>query len=299
MNTARFDQKLLIFGATGMLGSALFKYFDGLPSWKVTGVARTSVSYNFLSDRYNSQLVQINELSENELRKIFDNIKPTHIVNCIGLIKQKNVDEISIVDWINVNAMFPHILAKIAREYKCRFIHFSTDCVFSGKKGDYSEIDEADASDVYGKTKFLGEVNDGSALTIRTSIIGQELFTSDSLFNWFLSQKRNVFGYANAYFNGLPTIEVARILDEFLLEKYKISGVLHIGGNVISKYKLLKIIKSHYSWPHEVIRDESVELNRSLKIQNFLNLTGYAPISWERLIFKMKQFEEADNGTKG
>ena len=163
---------------------------------------------------------------------------------------------------------------RVCSKYDIRFIHLSTDCVFSGKKGFYSENDFPDPIDIYGKSKLLGELDYGNSLTIRKSVIGHELTNKRGLLEWFLSQKDEVQGYKNAIFSGLTTLELARLIETYIIPKENLKGVMHISGQTISKYDLLKLISCIYSQQKEIKLNESVKIDRSLNSTKFNHLTG-------------------------
>jgi dTDP-4-dehydrorhamnose reductase len=163
-------------------------------------------------------------------------------------------------------------------------IHFSTDCVFSGKKGNYLESDQSDAEDLYGRTKFLGEVSYPHSVTLRSSIIGRELKTRLGLIEWFLCQKGSVHGYKNAMYTGFTTDEMSRILLNVVIINPGLSGVYHVASDPISKYDLLRLVKEKLSLQTEIIPDEDFRCDRSMDSSRFRSLTGYTPPSWEQMI---------------
>jgi dTDP-4-dehydrorhamnose reductase len=169
-----------------------------------------------------------------------------------------------------------------------RLIHISTDCVFNGRKGLYKETDLSDAEDLYGKSKFIGELHDlPHAVTLRTSIIGHELNSNDSLVDWFLSQTGTVKGYKKAIFSGLPTVELARVIKDFVMPRTDLQGSYHVSADPIDKYTLLNLIANIYGKEIEIIADEKVHIDRSLNSDKFRQATGYQPPSWPILIEKM------------
>jgi dTDP-4-dehydrorhamnose reductase len=163
-------------------------------------------------------------------------------------------------------------------------IHFSTDCVFSGKKGNYLESDQSDAEDLYGRTKFLGEVSYPHTVTLRSSIIGRELKARLGLIEWFLCQKGPVHGYKNAIYTGFTTDEMSKILLNVIIPNPALSGVYHVSSDPISKYDLLRLVKEKLNLETEIIPDEGFRCDRSLDSSRFRSLTGYTPPSWEQMI---------------
>ena len=185
-----------------------------------------------------------------------------------------------------INALLPHRLAKYSELVGARLIHFSTDCVFLGNKGPYKEDDLADANDLYGRSKLLGEVRNCDSVTLRTSIIGHELTKSRSLVDWFGSDD-NVYGYANAFFSGLPTVEVARIIKEFVIPNNELKGLYHLSVEPISKHNLLSLISKAYNKDIKLVPDSRVKINRSLNSDRFRKETGFCPRPWTDLVEQM------------
>jgi len=187
--------------------------------------------------------------------------------------------------------LLPHRLAQLCELAQARLIHISTDCVFSGKVGMYSETDSTDADDVYGKSKALGEVAYGSALTLRTSTIGHELQSDYGLLNWFLSQSERCKGFNRAIFSGLPTVVLAMVIRDFVIENKALSGLYHVAAQPINKYELLKLIADVYKKKINIEIDNSFVIDRSLDARKFNLATGYNPPSWESLINTMYQYQ--------
>ncbi len=216
--------------------------------------------------------------------KIIDEVKPNAIVNAVGIIKQLPTSK-NIVKALEINSIFPHKLAEISQAKNIRFITISTDCVFNGKKGNYTEDDISDAEDVYGKSKYLGEVTGENCLTIRTSIIGREIGTSHSLVDWFLSNEgKQVKGFTKAIYTGFPTVVLAEIIADILKNQPNLSGLYQISSNLIDKFSLLKIVREAYNANIEIESDADFQIDRSLNCDKFKNATGFKPKSWEVMI---------------
>jgi dTDP-4-dehydrorhamnose reductase len=282
--------KILILGSTGLLGSTLLKYFSKKNNFKCYGAIRKKSDNIKLKNIKNTILHKINYKKRSDIIKVFNQIKPDLIINCIGVIKQltqKNKTS----EIIRVNSFLPHCLAEIVNlQKKIRLIHFSTDCVFSGIKGNYKETDLPDALDIYGRSKLLGELSCSNTLTLRTSIIGHELQTKHSLLNWFLDQKKSVKGYKNVIFSGLTTLEIAKVLDKFIIPNKNLEGLYHLSGKKISKYDLLNLIKKVYKQNVKININRNVKINRSLNSNFFQQITGYKPSSWNKIIKEMFEF---------
>ena len=218
---------------------------------------------------------------------IFEEVRPEVLINCCGLIKQRDgANEPLLV--LPVNSILPHRLDRLCSLTGSRLIQISTDCIFSGKKGMYCEIDESDANDLYGKSKFIGEIHDSpSAITLRGSFIGHELGSKIELIDWFLSQSDTVKGYKKAIFSGLPTVELARIVEQYVLPKPELKGLYHVSADPIDKMSLLQLVAKEYGSNVELIPDEKVTIDRSLDSSLFRKITGYTPPSWPDLISLM------------
>jgi dTDP-4-dehydrorhamnose reductase len=181
--------------------------------------------------------------------------------------------------------MLPHRISMICRVAKIRMIHISTDCVFSGKKGNYTEEDQSDAEDIYGRTKFLGEVSYPHCVTLRTSIIGRELKNKLGLIEWFLAQKGQINGYTKAIYSGFTTDEISRIIQNYVIPNPKLSGVYHVSSNPISKYDLLQLTKTAFHRTDiDILPEEQFFSDRSLNSTRFRSFTGYVPPTWEEMI---------------
>lgn len=276
--------KILILGSAGMLGHKLYqvlaKQFDvfGTVRGKYDSIAR----YSFL--RKPDIIPDVDAQNMVTVEKAINQNKPDVVINCIGVLKslREAQDRLTSV-WIN--ALFPHQLQQICKQKNIRLIHMSTDCVFSGKKGDYSETDPSDAEDVYGKTKYLGEICEEGALTIRTSIIGRELSTANNLVEWFLSNRgKKVNGFTNAIFAGFPTICFAHILADIIAKQQNLSGLYHISSEPISKYGLLTLIRDRMGLNIDIEEYPHYYCDRSLDSSLFRSKTGFKPHPWEDMI---------------
>jgi dTDP-4-dehydrorhamnose reductase len=283
--------KILVLGATGMLGNAVFRYMSDDPELQVWGTIQNAAGKRYFAEALQPYLIaNVNVLDFDTLVGVFEKIRPDAVVNCIGLIKQL-ADAKDPLSALPINAMLPHRLAKLCALSGARLIHVSTDCVFSGRAGMYTETDPSDADDLYGKSKYIGELHDSPhAITLRTSIIGHELSSRVGLIDWFLAQEESVKGYAKAVFSGLPTVELARIICAFVLPNPSLSGLYHVSAEPIDKCSLLKRVAEVYRKTIDIVPDEQVRIDRSLDSTRFRQTTGYAPPSWPELILKMKNF---------
>lgn len=283
--------KVLILGVSGMLGSTLFKKYSNDAEIVAYGTARNKSALNYFSgDNHQRIICDVDVDSDGPLIGVFEKIKPDIVINCIGLVKQVS-EANDPVQAIAINSLLPHRIAGLCKIFAARFIHISTDCVYSGGAGNYLESDFADADDLYGRSKFLGEVSYPHSITLRTSIIGHELQGSRSLIDWFLSQNTAIKGYRKAYFSGLPTVELARVIRDFVLPNSSLSGLFHISVDSISKFDLLKIVANEYKKEIEIIPDDNLKIDRSLDSSQFRLATGFSPKSWLQLVAEMHAFK--------
>jgi dTDP-4-dehydrorhamnose reductase len=222
------------------------------------------------------------------LLAIVGEFRPEAIVNAIGIVKQRSEAHESIPS-LEINSLLPHRLALVARSAGARLVHFSTDCVFSGRKGGYTEADMPDPEDLYGRSKLLGEVSEPHCITLRMSLIGHELQRSGSLVEWFLAQRGRVRGFRKAVFSGFTTIETARIVERLLERHAAASGLWHVSSEPIDKYTLLQLIKKYYEVDTEIDPHEDLQCDRSLDSSRFRTQFDYQPPSWETMIAEMHQ----------
>jgi len=279
---------ILILGASGMLGHTLFSTLSADKSLSVYGTVRSPKTKKLFPAALAKRIVDQIDLTDSQcLSTVLKKIKPNVVINCAGLIKQVASSN-EVLEVIPVNTILPHTLAQLTKACNARLILLSTDCVFSGKKGSYTEADQADCDDLYGQSKLLGEViNEKHVLTIRTSIIGHELRGGHSLVSWFLKQKGSAVGYTKAIYSGLPTIELAQIIRNLILPNPKLSGLYHIASEPISKFDLLELIAKVYRKKITLSKSNTPKINRSLNCERFQNATGYRPKPWQRLIEEM------------
>lgn len=271
-----------------MLGNAMIKVFNEDNHFDVYGTSRSNLSSHF-SSVVSKKIISGVDVSDTDvLIEVIHSVKPDVIINCIGMIKQLGDSDDPLVV-LPLNSILPHRLSKLADLIDARFIHLSTDCVFSGSKGGYSESDRSDAIDLYGVSKYLGEVSCNNSVTLRTSIIGHELETQYGLVEWFLSQEDSCLGYENAIFSGLPTVVLAKIIRDIVIPR-RMTGLYHIASEPISKFNLLKIIAEVYHKDMKIIPDANLKINRSLSFEKFRAETGYKPDPWIDLISTMHKY---------
>ncbi len=279
---------ILVIGASGMLGHTLFSRLSERNNLDVFSTARdqSALSRWFAPELLKKIRSNVDADDFESVQRALDEIKPDVVINCIGIIKQLPIAKDPIIS-ITINALFPHRLAQACQAVGARMIHISTDCVFSGDKGYYTELDIPDANDLYGRTKLLGEVEYSHCVTLRTSIIGHELKGKRGLIEWFLSQEGKVRGFTKAIYSGFPTVEMEKIIAEYVLPRRDLHGLYHVSSDPISKYDLLKIVAEKYGKKIEVEPVTDVAIDRSLDSKRFRDATGYKPPAWPDLINAM------------
>lgn len=283
--------KILILGVTGMLGNSMFRFLSSDKKLDVYATARSqSVYSHFPKDLSNKLITNVDVENHDSLVELFNKVKPDAVINCIGLVKQL-ADANDPLKALPINSLLPHRLARLCELVKARFIHISTDCVFSGKKGNYKENDFSDCYDLYGRSKFLGEVDYPHAITLRTSIIGHELSGNRSLINWFLSSEGSVKGFKKAIYSGFPTVELARIIKDFILPNKELHGLYHVASSPINKLELLKLVAEVYNKEIDIIPSDELVMDRSLDATRFNKVTGYTPPQWRELVQRMCEFK--------
>ncbi len=281
-------KRVLILGANGMLGHCLLRSFSERQELETFATTRDR---RLLSDHFTPSLIErvignVDAANPDSVLEALARVQPDVVINCIGVIKQLPAARNPMTS-ITINALFPHRLALACKAAGARLIHISTDCVFTGDQGGYTEDDPPDATDLYGRTKLLGEVEDDHCMTLRTSLIGHELRSRYGLLEWFLSQKGSVRGFTKAIYSGFPTTEIARIVADHVIPNHDLRGVYHVSSAPISKYDLLKLVATRYDRDIQVKRHEDVPCDRSLNSDLFQSVTSYRPPPWPELVDHM------------
>ena len=218
---------------------------------------------------------------------VLNRIRPSVIVNCIGITKRKS-EASDVAKMFMINARFPHHLARWAAGNGARVIQFSTDCVFDGADGNYSERSVVTAPDLYGQTKYFGELDYDHCLTIRTSMIGREITGHTELLEWFLAQRgKCITGYRNARYSGLTTLAMARLLPRIVREHPQLCGKYQIAGPIITKYDLLCQLREAFGLEVKVVPDETFHCDRTLQSDRFVQATGIRIPSWEKMLSEL------------
>ena len=282
--------KILVLGVTGMLGNAVFRVFSADASHETWGTLRNGSALQHFSRDCAARLVGgIDVLDQDSLAAVMAKVRPDVVINCVGLIKQL-ADAKDPLTALPINSMLPHRLARLCELVGARLIHVSTDCVFSGRKGLYQESDLSDAEDLYGKSKYIGELHDlPHAITLRTSIIGHELGSTYALVDWFLSQQGSIKGFTKAIFSGLPTVELARVMRDFVIPHPQLNGLYHVAAAPIDKFRLLSLVAAQYGKQIDIRPDAGLEIDRSLDGSRFREASGYMAPDWSELIRRMHE----------
>lgn len=281
--------RLLILGGSGMLGHQLWRGLHAQHDTWVT-LRRPVADFEVHNLFDEAKAIQFDDITDDTaLERALGQAKPEAVINCVGLIKQRDEASDEALT-LRVNAEFPHRLAKRCGEAGARLIHFSTDCIFAGTKGNYTESDPSDAADLYGQSKHQGEVADAHSVTLRTSVIGHELATNLALLDWFLSQRgQAIKGFTKAIYSGFTTLEMARIVDRILTQHPALSGVWHVASEPISKFGLLELCREKLGWEGVIEPNDEFVCDRSLNADRFNQATGYSPPSWEAMISELAQ----------
>ena len=289
--------KILVLGASGMLGHTLVHQLSTIdPDWEIFGTVRSESTYKYFNKKISENFISgVNVENVDSLIQVFDRVRPDIVINCVGLVKQL-ADSEDPLQALPINSILPHRLSKLCQLNDSKLIHISTDCVFSGERGGYLETDFSDAKDLYGKSKFLGEVNYPHTITLRTSIIGHELQSTNGLVDWFLAQEKSCYGFTNAIFSGVPTIVLADIIGQVVIPNlHKLSGLYQIASEPITKFDLLNLIAQIYKKKIEIIPNGDLKIDRSLDATLFFNEAGYIAPGWNNMVKQMHTFRIAKN----
>lgn len=286
--------EILVLGGTGMLGHKMFQQLR----------ERFAETYcTIRSSIHDANLEHIELLQAGNvcghvdvtdysaLQRLLRDRQPKVIVNCVGVVKQRQEAQQALPS-IQVNALLPHQLAATCIAWGGRLIHISTDCVFNGRRGGYRETDSTDAEDLYGRSKALGETMAENALTLRTSIIGRELFHFQSLLEWFLAQDHaRVRGFQRAMYSGTTTRELAAVVGDVIKNHPRLTGLYQVTGPAVSKYELLALLRDAYALDVEIIPDNELVCDRSMNGEKFYAATGHVSPGWLELATELASDE--------
>jgi dTDP-4-dehydrorhamnose reductase len=282
------DKKILILGANGMIGHKVFQILSKHHR-EVWVHQREFINPNDKIIFNNNKMIQGLDLSNfNKLEECLNLLMPDVIINAAGITIRRGIN-VSILKSVLLNSALPHFLNTWVEEKKSRLIHFSTDCVFSGKDGSYDENTPIDAHDIYGKTKGLGEVISKNTLTLRGSMIGRELNNRTELLEWFLSNKyKQVKGYSNVIYSGVTTLQMAYFINDIILNFPDLTGLFNVASKPITKYDLLVLLNKHFKNESKILKDETYVSKKNLNAQKFYSKTNYNIPDWEDMIIDLK-----------
>lgn len=268
-------QRILVVGATGLLGNAVFRVLSENRDLEVSGTVRNRDAGRHFTAELAQRLIGIGSLeSPDELVRLIDSCDPQIVVNCAAVGRPAPADPMRSVA---IYSVLPQRLAHLCRARGTRLVQIGSDGVFTGRRGNYAESDLPDAEDVYGVAKLLGEVDGPGITTLRTSIIGPELERGRGLLEWFLAQQGSCQCYTRAIFSGLPTVELAKMIRDVILPRNDLRGLFHVAAQSVSKYDLLRLIAEGYRKEITIVPDDSVVIDRSLSAERLKVSTGYTP----------------------
>ena len=278
--------KILILGGVGMIGHKMDQVLSVQNHEIVISIREKDLTLKSISSK---SKVFFNDFLKDNILDFLVKVNPDVIINAIGVtIRRGSTKNIS--DTIYLNSFFPHQLSNWAVEFKKRLIHFSTDCVFSGSEGSYLEDTTPDALDYYGKTKGLGEVNSKSSLTIRSSMIGPELFNKTELFEWIINNKeKEINGFSRVMYSGVTTVYMAKLVADLIDNHKNLSGIYNVASKPISKFELLHLINDNFDLGLIINDDKTVISNKTLNASKIEKEIGLQPPSWDELIFELKK----------
>ena len=279
--------KILILGGDGMIGHKMAQVLSAQNHEIVISIReKKDLTLKSVSSKVK---VFFNNFLKDNVLDFLVKVNPDVIINAIGITTRRGVTE-NISDSIYLNSFFPHQLSNWALAFKKRLIHFSTDCIFSGSEGSYLEDTIPDALDYYGKTKGLGEINSKSSLTIRSSMIGPELFNKTELFEWIINNKeKEIKGFSKAFYSGVTTVYMARLLADLIDNHKNLSGIYNVASKPISKFELLHLINDNFDLGLIINDDKTVISNKTLNASKIEKEIGLQPPSWDELIFELKK----------
>ena len=277
--------RILVLGVLGMLGHQLCHTLeDRFEIWGTHQFdGQECEPYGIIPQERIIGQVDVRDFST--VQRALDQAKPEAVINGIGIVKQRDEAK-QAVPSIQVNALFPHQLADLCTERGVRVFQISTDCVFSGRRGGYTENDAPDPVDLYGRTKLLGELNRPGTLTVRTSIIGWQVCDFASLLSWFALQRgKHIQGYRKAIYSGVTTSVLSNLIGDIIETHADLHGLYHVASSPISKYDLLVQLRDALGWSDISIEPEDkYACDRSLDSARFTAATGWTAPSWETML---------------
>ena len=272
--------KVLILGSDGMIGHKIAQSLND--ECELILSSRKSISLDTIGVKRGKILFHdlITDNLDSMLKKIF----PDLIINCAGITTRRGVKD-NIQNTRLLNSDIPHKLDSWANLNSKKLIHFSTDCVFSGSRGNYLDNDISDANDTYGKTKAAGEVNSFNTLTIRCSMIGRELYNFTELFEWLVKNKnKNIDGYSKVFYSGITTVRMGKIISKIIKEDINLTGIYNISSIPISKFDLLHKLSNAFGLNVDITENKNIKSNKVLNSKKFTEITGIKTPDWDDLI---------------
>ncbi len=283
--------RILVVGASGMLGHEALRVLA--PDFDVWGACRRPGGLPDLGVPAGQLLGGLDATNPGDAYELLEMVQPDIVINAVGIVKQR-ADAKAAIPSIEVNSLWPHVLADACAQHGARMVHVSTDCVFSGSRGMYCETDVPDAFDLYGRSKLLGEVTDReNVVTLRTSIIGWQLEEPTGLVGWFAAHRaEQLKGFTKAVFSGLTTRALTEVVRDVVLPDATLSGLWHVSAEPINKYTLLTMLAEKLGWDVEIAPSDELVVDRSLDSSRFRKRTGWTPPSWDEMLERL-----ADNRT--
>ena len=293
------EGKILILGATGMLGHVMWQRLSQVFPDTFATIRHERREYRRFGIFEHGNIISgVDALEKDVVRGVLKGLRPAFVINCIGVTK-RYITDANVTECICLNTELPHRLAQWCKPLGTRVLTFSTDCVFDGTRGNYKDTDSTNATDIYGKTKALGELRYENTLTIRSSFIGRELQNGTELLEWFLSQDgKQVSGFRKAMYSGITTLEMSRVVVDIIRNHSHLYGLYNVSGQKISKYDLLEKIRNHFDVDIDVVADDSVVCDRSLDSSEFRKITGYEPPEWDAALKELAEVAATYNALK-
>jgi dTDP-4-dehydrorhamnose reductase len=276
--------KVLVLGIDGMIGHKIAQSIQN--NYELIGTSRKDIKNQDIGLNQ-GKIVKYDFLKHN-LESLLKNVSPSVIINCVGITPRRGINE-SIKNFELLNSKLPHFIDNWTKLNKSKLIHFSTDCVYSGDKGNYYEDSDTDAKDTYGITKAKGEINNNHSLTLRSSMIGRELFNFTELFEWLYSMReKSVEGYSQVIYSGITTVRMGKIINKILKNNLSLSGIFNISSTPISKHELLQKLSNAFDLNVDINENKNIKSNKVLNSKKFTEITGINPPHWDELIEEFK-----------
>jgi len=277
------DTAILVVGASGMLGHEAIRVLA--PDYEVWGVCRNPEQLPDLGVPRERILGGLDATDPDSAYALIETVNPDVVINAVGIVKQRP-DAKAAIPSIEVNSLWPHVLADACERCDARMVHVSTDCVFSGSRGGYTEADVPDAFDMYGRSKLLGEVTDrDNTVTLRTSIIGWQLGDPTGLVGWFAAHRNEPLrGFTRAVFSGLTTRALTEVMRDVVIPDATLSGLWQVSVDPIDKYTLLTKLAADLGWELDITPVDEPAIDRSLDSTRFRERTGWTPPSWDEML---------------